>query len=91
MTMCMPPSPSTRARVPTWRTCPPSLSLWVIRVPASVTPLCRSCRSLSRRNASAAALKVRKTRSTSGSLMPWRESRSAIDAVLGLSCGPKQP
>ena len=50
-----------------------------------------SCRSLSRRNASDAALKVRKTRITSGSLMPWIRSRVAIEAVLGVSCGPKQP
>jgi hypothetical protein len=48
-------------------------------------------RSLSARNASAPALKVRKTRITWDSSIPRTRSRSAIDCVLGVSCGPKQP
>ena len=50
-----------------------------------------SCFSLSSLNDSAAALKVRKTRSTWGSFMPSSWSRSAREPVLGVSWGPKQP
>ena len=47
-----------------------------------------SWRSLSRRKGSEAALKVRKMRSTSGSLMPSSLRRVAIETVFGVSCGP---
>ena len=50
-----------------------------------------SWRSLSRRNVSAPALKVRKTRITWGSSMPSTRSRSAREPVFAVSCGPKQP
>ena len=50
-----------------------------------------SCRSLSRLNGSAPALKVRKMRITWASSMPSTRSRSAREPVFGVSCGPKQP